>query len=268
MPPRKRKPPTTWKIEADLCAAMIKALRSLGWRCYPEHAGWDFVAVDPHHGLRHGFQAKLQANLKVLEQASRPELLPQRTVNVVVVLVPRAAPEFHSVAQRLQLEALEADDFRGNRDVLNPAARLDRSCRTKRYLSAHVSETPITTPLPPESDLPCGVPSPKPITPWKLAAVTFCMDRIAAAQDTSALGQFSALFGIAAFRAALGGAKHHHPDTWVQKGWARLMSPNSSPKQRLWALTDAHDLPSKQYPEIVELITRDRLQKAAENQPK
>lgn len=57
-----------FESEAHLCETFIKAVPK-GWTVYPETAGFDIVLVR-NDGIQVGVEAKLQFNVKVLEQAS------------------------------------------------------------------------------------------------------------------------------------------------------------------------------------------------------
>jgi hypothetical protein len=61
-----------WASEAELCAAFIAHIgsRHKDWDCYPETADWDILVVNRLNGLQVGVEAKLELNIRVLEQAT------------------------------------------------------------------------------------------------------------------------------------------------------------------------------------------------------
>ena len=57
-----------YATEAEMCAHFMEYAGIVGWACYPETAGWDVLCVR-RDGYQLGVQAKLRANVQVLQQA-------------------------------------------------------------------------------------------------------------------------------------------------------------------------------------------------------
>lgn len=151
--------------ESELCADFMSWAREQGHRCYPEWAGWDILVVAPD-GTQIGVEAKLRANVEVLEQAMSPaEHRPGPTYHAV--LVPTAGESFKAIARRLKVWVMEWSP--------RPAwrAEYDRPSFPSGLRHSLVWNHPETHEEPPVEELsrPAGVPSPSSLTPWKLKAI-------------------------------------------------------------------------------------------------
>lgn len=188
-----------YATEEALCEAFAGAARADGWTVYPEQGGWDLLLV--RRAVQVGVQAKLVAGVEVLLQALptldgyvptyRRREGPEEGPNYRAVLVsrfpgrtPRAEvhrrAEIYALARHLRLVVLEPPDppFRTSegwlrvgwndnlsRSILSPyGSSLD--FRAYRWRP----EKPIWTP-PFVPDLPAGVPNPRSVGKWQLAAV-------------------------------------------------------------------------------------------------
>lgn len=223
-----------------MCAHVISALREHGWVVYPECFDYDFVAVTAD-GTRYGVEAKLKGNLKVLDQASGHRS--QKQVHFRVVLVPDCISEFLSVAWKLQLGALVCGTHIQARDV---PWYLEHSC--KGIPRNPYELLPLPTVL---LETPAGVPCPRKLTKWKLAAVQFCLDH-ASSEEITRKDLVTA--GL-------------HPAIWTQRDWLVPVGSKAGPNGRaiaLYKLGAGAGRPDLWYPEIADAIrARDALKSAA-----
>lgn len=167
--------------EADLCSHFVDVIRREGWVVYPETAGFDLLLVATpevmahrpysHVGLQPGDQvgveAKLQANIKVLDQAM-PKAFGRSGPEFHAVLLPMENMEFMRVAARLGVLSIFAY-------YRHPeASRLTiRWPNFSLYARTMYEEQCWTPDIPVETA--AGVPSPRRISKWKLDAVRFCI---------------------------------------------------------------------------------------------
>lgn len=167
-----------YKTEVELCTEYAEWVRAHGFKVYPETSGWDLllVATEKHGpvvvGDQIGVQAKLRANLEVLEQASRDD--PEFTVyanargpNWRVVLVPDYSGAFHEVARRLKLVVVAPRHSFGTPMGFAPHAQ---------YFHVESRRMPAKPEWVPDVEMwtPPGAPSPRSLTKWKLAALRLC----------------------------------------------------------------------------------------------
>jgi hypothetical protein len=190
----------TFESEESLCRAFVAAARAEGWTAYPEQGGWDVLLL--RHRVQVGVQAKLRGGVDVLLQALPPlTSLPVRRRGRLS-RAGDAGPRYRAVlvggfagrtpaargGRRAALYALAAyvgivvleppetgADGRwlrvGWRENLPREfrryphrARLD--VRAYRWRPAAPVWTPPFVP-----DHPAGVPAPRTVGPWQLAAV-------------------------------------------------------------------------------------------------
>ena len=62
-----------YESEAEMCSQFMSYAGDHGYVCYPETAGWDILLVRRADGVQIGVQAKLQANLDVLQQCIKTD---------------------------------------------------------------------------------------------------------------------------------------------------------------------------------------------------
>lgn len=152
-----------WKTEAEMCAAMVPAYREAGFTVYPETSGWDQLLVGAD-GFQVGIQAKLRANVEVLDQAAEGWEWPggyPRGPDVRAVLVPEASNSFRRLARLLRVAVLHAGESPGS-------LRLAVECADR-------TETKQRCWLPPfVPAVPAGVPSPRQVTKWRVRAIALC----------------------------------------------------------------------------------------------
>lgn len=156
-----------FKSEAELCSAFIAWASREGWRCYPETAGFDILAVTPE-GWQIGIEAKLRMNLKVISQA-----LPRYGAEIGpdhrAVLVPGMNSDLRELCGYLGIEIFycmtRSTDRRGLPHDFARAAQWRRHAMFD-WNPRQRCEVPEYMP-----DVPAGVPSPTQLTPWKIAAL-------------------------------------------------------------------------------------------------
>lgn len=183
--------------ERALCEALEAAVRANGWAWYPETSGWDAIAVLPD-GTQVGVQAKLRANVEVLCQAiperetGDPALRPG--VDVRAVLVTNADSSFRRVAAELRLAVLRGVVVRGDVkewfgfDGVRGAECVDTGAYVRRVVDdAPRHQFSQRGWLPPfEPNVAAGVPSPRQVTPWRIAAAKMCAQIRAGLEPTAA----------------------------------------------------------------------------------
>lgn len=161
------KPEPVFKTEAALCQAWIEWATRQGYRCYPETADFDILAVDPG-GWQIGIEAKLRMNVKVISQAL-PRYGADTGPDHRAVLVPSMDSELREICGFVGLEIFycttlsrychrDRHEFDRDRHWLRDAMfdwNPKQRCELPRYMP----------------DVPAGVPSPIRLTPWKVAAL-------------------------------------------------------------------------------------------------
>ena len=170
--PYSRRRVDPFKSEAALCDVFLEKARDEGLRCYPEASGWDVLVVDPESGEQAGVEAKQRPNVDVLYQAVRtPEHRAGPAVHAV--LVPSASEAFAWVAEELRVAVVEGWRFIPEETrhfyrepVLVRDALFDRTPRWNHPTPAWEPEVEVLQPA--------GVPGPRRVTPWKIAAVKLC----------------------------------------------------------------------------------------------
>jgi hypothetical protein len=164
--------PSEFNSEAEMCAAFIAWLaRFPGWTAFAETEGWDILLVHAD-GTQIGVQAKLKCNIKVLEQAVDSWWGSNDT-----------GPDFRAIlapsteTRESLCAALGIGTFSGRRDL---PVRPDESARysfdppldRSHYRAWHYHNPEKRHELPRYvPDVPAGVPSPTPLTKWKIAAL-------------------------------------------------------------------------------------------------
>lgn len=183
--PRAR--PGGYRLETDLCADFVDAAVAGGWTAYPEQGGWDVLLV--RRGVQVGVQAKLVGGVEVLLQASEPrggwkrpkaDLGPHYRAALVARFPGRTEAaaaarrrEVYGLAVRLRVVVFEPPTrFHcwcrvGN--ATNVARDRSRSALDLRWYRRRPREPVWTPPFVP--DLPAGVPNPRTVSPWSIAAV-------------------------------------------------------------------------------------------------
>jgi hypothetical protein len=161
----KREP--VFQTEAELCAAFIEWAARAGYRCYPETAEFDILAVDSD-GWQIGIEAKLRMNVKVISQA-----LPRYGAEVGpdhrAILVPGIDSELREICGYLGLEIFYCMTRGGARRGLRHDFARDTQWRRDAMFDWNPkSRCDLPDYMP---DVPAGVPAPIRLTPWKVAAL-------------------------------------------------------------------------------------------------
>jgi hypothetical protein len=159
-----------YALEKDMCDELTTRAKTNGWIVYPEQGGWDLLLV--RNSIQVGIQAKLRANIKLLSQALVSEEF--------------AGPHYRAVAVG-NSNYLEKEDFAkiaiGLRLIfidmnIHPDYWLRRVYYTDlwkkriipwRYYRHYPKQTLWVPNFIPELD--AGVPSPRNVSPWKIAAI-------------------------------------------------------------------------------------------------
>lgn len=205
--------------ENALCEVLKDASESLEWVFYPEIGGWDCVLVLPDE-TQVGVQAKLRANVDVLYQTIVPRK--RKGPDIHSVLVPTCNLAFRKVAEALGFAVLVGSAL--------------RTASTRAYLLMTIAKAPRTThdpgrcwlpPFVPEN--PAGVPSPRAVSPWRVAAARLSAEIREGATPTNAEIK----------------ARGMSPSTWRQ--W---LDPIPGTYPRRYALRPGATLPDVAFPEV------------------
>jgi hypothetical protein len=156
-----------------LCEHLSIVARDQGFRVYPETGDFDLLLVAGEEtngfesGTQIGVQAKLRDNVEVLAQAlPRMDRHPSQPMpHRYAVLVPRARREFRWLAARLSISVIEGR-------LLDNRYHSDLSFMTYHRYQV---QKPCWEPTVEIPALQGGLPSVKPMTPWKLGAVGLCL---------------------------------------------------------------------------------------------
>lgn len=243
----KPKPPT-WPSEAAMLTAFAAEAAAMGFRCVPESCGHDLVliagpdieaAMRKRHWTATGIEpgdviaveGKLHANITVLRQATPPHR--RRWVSIdcaaadfYAVVLPRFDSDLAEVARALGICCIEMRAPFGDwRDRHSGLLRFDINEALRCHDYPRVRPTHLDIAVTP------GLPAPRALTPWKLAAVRFCID-----------------FGPREF-VAKDVPSELNLRTFVDHGWATLVRREG--RAGVYALVDHPGRPDRVYPEIV-----------------
>lgn len=186
------------------------------WAFYPENQSWDFLLMHRETHVQVGVQAKLNLNDKVIWQCV--ELLSvQRTgPNFAAILVPESELSKRTARKLLQSCAEEKLLVFTEKTIFQTILPEWEPLRC-------IFEGPVWTP-PYEPDMLAGVKSPKPITPFKVAAVRLCAALRAGFEPTDReIKEMGA-----------GSVRY----------WERWLEPTKG-RPRKWRLVRSDDLPDK-----------------------
>ncbi len=238
-----RVPSPKWESEAAMLQVVIDAARARGWRALPETAGHDLVLVVGDDcgpdSLCPGdvvvVEGKLRDNVQVLAQAlpadSRGAKL-SRSADWYAVAVPSASGEFRDLAYALGIVVLPvyAGFQRGRPDehVLFPLVVASSRFRCIGLQPLELHDLDV--------EMRAGEPAPRPLSPWKIAAVRLCI-----------LGQTRPLTAED-FRPTP--VRHR---TFLDRGW---MTARREGQSWFFDLADHPGRPDIAYPEITDAIRR------------
>lgn len=208
--------------ESELCDAFSQYATDRGFVVYPETSNFDLLLVcekppttEFRAGDYIGVQAKMRAGVEVLAQTI-PNWSSRVGPDFYVILVPEASETFEYVANSLRLDvAMHAGPLGWS---FHPKYRYDF------FQKPWVPEVRVETPA--------GVPSPRSVTKWKLAAVRICMK----AEDRG--------FLTAADFSEYNVDMRRWRDYWLEK------IPTERGPQR-YKLNDNPTAPHRMYPEIM-----------------
>lgn len=242
---RPRPPVGMFGSKAELCEQLTAAARSSGYRVFPSVGGWDLLLVCRETGEQVGVHAMLRPAIEVVGRALERE--PHDSgPSVHAVLVPFKTPHFERVALRcgvVVVQGVQLDNIR-LRELFMHAPRWQHS--QAEYHPDH------------EVLVPAGVPSPRRVTKWKIAAVQLCL--LARERGHVTRDDIVAL-----------GLKPHW---WLSKRYGQVLTRvDGNEGRRRYVLTDPSSplVPDLRWPEIVSAIEqsreRDRVMAAVSSRP-
>jgi hypothetical protein len=246
----KKRPEPKWESEAAMLTAFADLMRACGFRVVPEHGGHDLLLVAggavaaPEGSYIHipeciepgdiiAVEGKLQGTVTMLRQCIPPDRFhttPGRAcADFHVAVVPAVSHDFRLVAGALGIRVWQMDPpgFRGwdmARLSHSPLADSDRILGFPRIVPTALDVAIVP-----------GLPSPRALTPWKLAAVSLCM--VGAVRDLTDADFHGTIL---------------RPRTFLEKGW--LTRTRGAGRSAVYALGDAPGRPDRAYPEIVAAI--------------
>lgn len=260
---RRKEKETPWSSESAMFNEFMRIAKKLGFICYPETCGHDLVMVagpelkselSQVRGLEPGdvivVEGKLRASIEVLRQALPPGLRASESdscADFYCVLVPTCDSDFSEVAGACGIVVLALPPAEsGERARLKEDEWLIRSSLSRIWSDQFRQPLGKICPmaLPPVVvDQEAGAPSPKSLTPWKLAAVQLCLDALA--DENKEIKSFE--FKRKNIRTAL----------WLQRGWLKAVRRESKPVRHVvYQLLDEPTRPDLVYPEIVRALTK------------
>lgn len=216
--------------ESELVQALIDAARAAGYQAHPEVGSWDTLLVCRETGDQIGVQAKMRPSVEVFSQALPNVHGPGPEIHSV--LVPVATPEFIHVARSLKVHVFEGVHL----DHLDLGAVFRTAQRWGHPVREWAPEV--------EMRFPAGVPSPRRMTPWKLAAVKLCL--LARAQGFVTRADMKRL--------------KLDPHWWMNPKFGRVLEPrldeNGIRRRGEYSLRDSSSpmVPDLRWPEIVDAL--------------
>lgn len=214
-----------YKAEAELCSDIVAWARRGGCAVHPECGGWDILIVAPT-GEQIGVQAKLKGTTHLVAQGIEG-MRDNAGPDIVALAIPMYDASTDRVASELDMTMLYGVGLepRGHTDFDNWFRRARRRATTKRCWVPEV-----------EVDLPCGVPSPRTLSPWKFGAAKLC----ARLRDGETISRREA--GELAINIQL----------WVQRGWVQRVGSTKPARYALRTLAEGgRPLPDREFPEVV-----------------
>ncbi len=152
-----------------MCDELTLRSKNVGWVVYPEQGGWDLLLVRNH--IQVGIQAKLRPTVKLFAQAIVPESSPGPHYRAIAV-GNLNFKERRDVIVVARTSGLVLIDMSCHHDCwLNAAQRNYKyfskiSWRYYRHYPSKLVWTPSFVPK-----LAAGIPAPKNVSPWKIAAI-------------------------------------------------------------------------------------------------
>lgn len=157
-----------YKLEREMCEELVGWSAPSGWIAYPEQGGWDLLLV--RRGVQFGVQTKLRPTVKLMSQAlSNPTRGPHYRAVAVGNMDYRERLDFERVAKACHLVPIDMSchhshwlDSAGNRSKFYTFIQW-------RHYRWFPEETIWIPPFVPKHA--AGVPSPRTVSPWMVAAV-------------------------------------------------------------------------------------------------
>lgn len=157
--------------EADLCVAFIAWAKVRGYICYPETSGWDILMVDAE-GRQTGVEAKLDLNLKVISQAMKESWYregPGPDHRAVLVPETREGVEPILATCGIHLYVPQSCAYTTDAGMYGLKWKFDAQYHEPAMFDWNPSVRCAIPEFMP--DVPCGVPSPRTLSPWKVGAL-------------------------------------------------------------------------------------------------
>lgn len=158
-----------YELEKNMCDELTAYAKLGGWTVYPEQGGWDLLLI--RNKIQVGVQAKLRPTIKLLSQALVPEILAGPHYRAVAVgnTNYKEKDDFSRVAQTLRLVFI---DMGAHPDywLYKATQGFTRGQRIPWIHYRHFPSNMLWIPsFVPKLD--AGIPAPKTVNPWKVAAV-------------------------------------------------------------------------------------------------
>jgi len=151
-----------YKLESDMCNELINYANHFNWISYPEQGGWDILLV--RNNIQVGIQAKLRPTIKVLSQALTQENNgPHYRAIAIGNSHFKEKEDFAKIAFNLRLIFI---DMGVHPDFWLHIPKRYNMWKHYRHLTKKVLWVPPFVP-----NLKAGIPSPKNVSPWKIASI-------------------------------------------------------------------------------------------------
>ena len=242
-----RKDRPKWATESEMLVAFSDMMKKWGFKVYSETGGHDLLLVVtdrmaiPVYQSRSldcleagdiiAVEGKLQASMTLLRQLIPPykQRHPGRTADFYVGVVPDHGSDLSPV-----LEAMGAHlwRFEKPRYERQPPALSAQLYERHRCFGERLALPTLEVEIAP------GKPSPRVVTPWKIAAVKICMDH------TDGKELLVETFSKAGLRHNL----------FVDQGWIKMVRKDG--RKCVYQLADHPNRPDIHYPEIVDAIRK------------
>lgn len=249
--------PSKWASEAAMLTAFAAVMREVGFRVVPESCGHDIILVagpDIEAGLRKrhwtmtgidpgdciAVEGKLTNTITVLRQATPPHRrrwasLDAAAADFYLVVTPTRDDDFAEVANALGICCAVMVNAVDDGPYYSKPAKVttfgvEESLRC--FADSRVRPTHLNVAVTP------GLPSPRLLTPWKLAAVRWCLD-VGDGREFKAADVPRAL----------------NLRRFVDMGWAEKVRQDG--RVSVYRMVDHARRPDREYPEIVAALAEE-----------
>jgi hypothetical protein len=156
-----------YDYEKDMCADITANAKEKGWKVFPEQGGWDIVLVSGL--LQVGIQAKLRPNLKLFMQTVVDDGQPEPHFKAIAIgnLSRSEKKDIERLATYMKFIFIDMSYHHFFWLVHN---KKDSNNVTDWAYYFTPSEKALWLP-PVIADIDAGVPSPKTVSPWMVAAI-------------------------------------------------------------------------------------------------